>query len=157
MGHGRHSRSKTGVQNAYVPGPRPSTKARALAMWTPGIYAGRDVCRLFGRQFLGLGDPAADAAGQTDLFANVVRGLLVQFGELLIMEDAEVVELLLDGRRDAGELLEIVRLAARTGQRLVADVFRLRRRGHRFRNRLFGRAEVDAEFALRARNAVDGG
>src|SRR5712671_5836008 len=45
---------------------------------------------------LGLGHPAVGATWQPDLFADLVRGIVIEFGELPVMEDAEVVELLLD-------------------------------------------------------------
>ena len=45
-----------------------------------------------------------------------------ELGDLRVVEDAEVVELLLDRRRHAGKLLEIVGNAARTGQRLGIPV-----------------------------------
>ena len=72
---------------------------------------------------LRLGDPAVDAAGQSDLFADLVRRLGAELGDLPVVEDAEVVELLLDRRRHAGELLEVVGDAARPGQRLEAEAF----------------------------------
>src|ERR1700742_1295133 len=113
---------------------------------------------LFGRELLGLGDPAIDAAGQTDLFADIVRGLLVELGDLLIVEDAEIVELLLDRARNAGQLLEVVGDAARTGELLEAETFGCwRGRDLLGDDRLLLRADVDAEIALRARDAVDGG
>jgi hypothetical protein len=43
-----------------------------------------------------------------------------EFGKLLEVEDAEVVKLLLDRRRDTGKLFEIVGNAARPRQRLEA-------------------------------------
>ena len=49
-------------------------------------------------------------------------GLLVELGDLRIVEDAEIVELLLDRRRNAGQLLEIVGDAARPGQLLEAEI-----------------------------------
>ena len=54
------------------------------------------------RQFLGFGDPAVDAAGQAHLFANIMRRLFVELGDLREMENAEVVELLFDRRRHTG-------------------------------------------------------
>src|SRR4029078_9263811 len=77
--------------------------------------------QLFGRQFLGLGDPTLDAAGEPDFFADIVSGVGTEFGDLRIVEDADVVQLLLNRRRHTGELLQIVRDAARTGQRLEAE------------------------------------
>src|SRR6202030_1888571 len=52
----------------------------------------------FRRQLLRLGDPAFDAAGKPDLLADIVGGGRRQFGDLRVVEDAEVVELLLDRR-----------------------------------------------------------
>src|SRR4051794_7091112 len=67
---------------------------------------------------LGLGDPRVGPARQTNLFADLVRAVVVELGKLPVVEDAEVVELLLDRTRDAGELLEIVGGATRAGQSL---------------------------------------
>src|SRR5665213_2889164 len=75
---------------------------------------------------LGLGYPAIGAGGKSDLFTDLVRGVVVEFGQLPVVEDAEVVELLLDRAGHAGELLEIVGSRARPGQALEAR--RLRRR-----------------------------
>src|SRR5689334_7995260 len=111
---------------------------------------------LFGRQFLGLYDPAIDAAGQSDLFADVVRGLRIELGDLREVEDAEVVELLLDRRRHAGQLLEIVCNTARARQLLEAEIAgRGRGRNLFLHDRLFGSAGIDAHFTLRGRNSVD--
>ena len=74
----------------------------------------------FRDQRLGLRDPGIGPARKTDLFTDLVRGVVIEFGELPVMEDAEVVELLLDRTRHAGELLEVVGGAARTGQTLEA-------------------------------------
>src|SRR5690349_5290986 len=72
------------------------------------------------------------------------------------MEDAEIVELLLDGTRDARKLLEVVGGAARTREALEAGRL-LRRR----RNFLLGRmgrcADIDAGVTLRTRDSVDRG
>ena len=94
--------------------------------------------------------------GKPDLFADVVGGVGAELGDLRIVEDAEVVELLLDRGRHAGELLEIVGDAARTGQRLEAETLFLRLR-QILDDRLLGGAQIDAHAALRARNAVDRG
>src|SRR5258708_29590962 len=75
-----------------------------------------------GGEFLGLCDPAFHAAGQSDLLADLVRGLGRERGDLPIVEDAEVVELLLDRGRDMGELLEVVGDAARAGEDLVTRI-----------------------------------
>src|SRR5437773_1149914 len=92
-------------------------------------------------------------ARKTNLFADLVRGIVVELGELPVVEDAEVVELLLDRTRHAGELLEVVGGAARPGQALEAG------RLGSCRNFLAGRlnrgADVDAVVALGARDAVD--
>ena len=71
------------------------------------------------------------------------------------MEDAEIVELLLDRRRNAGQLLEIVGNAARTRRAARSRVGERRRVGSVSDDRLLGGADVDARLALRARNAVD--
>src|SRR3982751_4765451 len=69
---------------------------------------------------LGLGNPGIGAAGKPDFFADLVRGVVIELGELPVMEDAEVVELLLDRAGHAGQLLEIVGRTARTGKTLEA-------------------------------------
>src|SRR5436190_23562934 len=78
----------------------------------------------FRGQRLGLGNPAIGAARKSDLFTDLVRGVVVEFGELPVVEDAEIVELLLDRTRHAGELLEIVGGATRTCQTLEAGRLR---------------------------------
>src|SRR5437016_11365348 len=103
---------------------------------------------------LGLGHPAVGATWQSDLFADLVRGVVIEFGQLPVMEDAEVVELLLDRAGHSGELLEIVCGAARPRKTLEAGG----RRRHRsfLAGRLYGGTDVDSGFALRARNAING-
>src|ERR1700674_5630239 len=105
------------------------------------------------RELLGLGDPPLDPAGEPDSLADLVGVLRGDLGDLPEMEDAEIVEHLLDGRRYARELLEVVGDPARTGQRLETVADRLRR--HLLEDRLLGRAEIGAKLALRARDAVD--
>src|SRR5712664_2914484 len=102
---------------------------------------------------LGLGHPAVGAAWQSDLFADLVRGIVIEFGELPIMEDAEIVELLLDRAGHAGELLEVVGGTARPGKSLEAR--RLRRLRNFLADGMGGRADIDPGFALRTRDAVD--
>src|SRR5882724_6181161 len=102
--------------------------------------------RLLCGQLFGLGDPTLDAAGQSDLFANVVSRFRAELGDLRVMEDAEVVELLLDRRRNAGELLQVVGDAARAGQRLKAETLFLGLR-QILDDRLLGRTQVDAHAA----------
>src|SRR3954465_5523119 len=109
----------------------------------------------FRGQRLGLGNPGIGAARKTNLFTDLVRGIVVEFGELPGVEDAEVVELLLDRTRYAGELLEVVGGATRTGQTLEAG--RLGSCRNFLAGRLSGGADVDAVVALGARDAVDGG
>ena len=104
---------------------------------------------------LGLGHPAIGSARKSDLFADLVRGVVVEFGELPVVEDAEIVELLLDRAGHAGELFEIVGSPPRPGQTLEAR--RLRRYLNFFADRMSGSADVDAGIALRARNAIDDG
>src|SRR5580700_9009499 len=70
------------------------------------------ITRSLGGKLLGLRDPAFHAAGQPDLLADPVRGLGRERGNLPVVEDAEVVEFLLDRGRDVGELLEVVGNAA---------------------------------------------
>jgi hypothetical protein len=52
--------------------------------------------RLLRRQLFGLGDPTLDAAGQSNFFADIMSRFSAELGDLRIMEDAEVIELLLD-------------------------------------------------------------
>src|SRR6185503_768726 len=94
-------------------------------------------------------------ARKTNLFANLVRGIVVELGELPVVEDAEVVELLLDRTRHAGELLEVVGGAARTGKTLEAG--RLGSRRNFLAGWLDRSTDVDAVVALGTRDAVDGG
>ena len=119
----------------------------------PG-HAGYQLFR-FRDQRLGLSDPGIGAARKTNLFTDLVRGIVVELGELPIVEDAEVVELLLDRTRHAGELLEVVGGAARPGQTLEAA--RLGSCRNLLAGRLDGGADVDAVVALGALDAVDGG
>src|SRR5438477_4955893 len=105
-------------------------------------------------QFLGLGDPAFHAARQSDLLADIMRRGRRQIRDLLEMENAEIVELLLDRRRNAGQFLEIVGDPARPGQRLEAEL--VFRRGRNFFGNGFGlRADIDALRALRSGNPID--
>src|SRR5262249_54102857 len=90
---------------------------------------------LLGTKFLGLGDPAIDAARQADLFAHIVGGGRAEARNLPVMEDAHIVELFLNRRRHPGKLLKVVRDPARPGQRLKAKSIGLFRRnllGERF-------------------------
>src|SRR5512143_1539511 len=117
---------------------------------------GRTTTALLRRQFLGLGDPARHTARQADFLANVVSSLLVELGDLRVVENAEIVELLLDCRRNAGQFLEIVGDAAGARQLLEAEIGGGRRHGDLLRDdRLFGGADVNAHLTLRARNSVD--
>src|ERR1700676_774354 len=69
---------------------------------------------------LGLGYPAIGASRKSNLFADLVCGVVIEFSQLPIVEDAEIVELLLDRAGHAGELLEVVGAAARPGKTLEA-------------------------------------
>src|SRR3954452_21554530 len=69
--------------------------------------------RFFGRKLLRLLYPARHTARQADLFADAMRIRIVELGDLLVVEDAEIVELLLDRGGNTGELLEIVGNTAR--------------------------------------------
>src|SRR6187200_2143656 len=89
---------------------------------------------------LGLRDPAFDATGQSDFLADLVGGGGLEVCDLPIMEDAEIVELLFDRRRDPDKLLQVVGDAARAGQRLeLALVLR-----KLFHDRLRRRAGIDS-------------
>src|ERR1700682_3048185 len=104
---------------------------------------------------LGLGYPAIGARRKSDFFADLVGGVVIEFGELPIMEDAEVVELLLDCTGHAGELLEIIGSTTWAGQALEADG--LRRSRNFLADGMRGRPDIHTRIALRARNAVDHG
>src|SRR5262249_5113383 len=108
-------------------------------------------------QFLGLSNPAVDAAGQTDFFAHFIGGGRAQSGTFPEVENAEVIELLLDCRRDAMQLLEVIRNAAGARQTLEPEptISLLRRNVLDYRR--FSRADVDPHFALRARDPIDRG
>src|SRR5579864_9251486 len=69
--------------------------------------------RSLGRELLGLGDPALHAARQADVLADLVGRIGPERGDLPIVEDADVVELLLDRGRDMAKLLEVVGDATR--------------------------------------------
>src|ERR1700730_13615722 len=97
---------------------------------------------------LGLGHPAIGARRKSDFFADLVGGVVIEFGELPIVEDAEVVELLLDRAGHAGELLEGVGSPPCHGQALEAD--RLRRGRNFLPNWMGGGADIHARIALRA-------
>src|ERR1700758_782566 len=101
---------------------------------------------------LGACDPGVRTARQADLFADLVRGIVIELGELPVMENAEIVELLLDRTGNARKLLEVVGGAARTGESLESRRCRGR---DLFGRRLCGRADIDARVALRTRDAVD--
>src|SRR6185437_3524972 len=108
------------------------------------------------RQFLRLGDPAVDAAGKPNFFAEIVSGFRVELGELRIVEDTEIVQLLFNRWRDAGQLLEIIRTATRPGQLLEAKITGCRCRRYRLGNdRLLGRADINAHLTLSTGNSVD--
>src|SRR5215471_13086897 len=97
--------------------------------------------KLLGAEFLGLGDPAIDAARQADLLADIVGSGRAKACDLPVMEDAQIVELLLDRRRYAGKLLEVVGNTAGPGQRLEAQSIGLIG-PHILGNRLLGSADV---------------
>ena len=52
--------------------------------------------------------------GKSDLLADIVGGGGAQFGNLLEVENSEVVELFLDSRRYGGKLFKIIGDAARS-------------------------------------------
>src|ERR1700741_3146936 len=119
--------------------------------WWPELVRPTQLFRFCGQR-LGLGHPGIGPAGQTDLFADLVGGVGVDLGELPVVEDAEIVELLLDRARHARELLEIVGGAARTGKALEAA---RRSRRQVLAQRTGGSADIDAGIALGTRDAVD--
>src|ERR1043166_8780839 len=58
---------------------------------------------LLGDELFRLRDPAFDAAGQSDLLADLLGIGAAKLGDLRVVEYAEVVELLLDRAGDAGQ------------------------------------------------------
>src|SRR5579863_8175355 len=127
-------------------------QCRKIEIADRNIPAGPSLFR-FRDKDLGLGHPAIGPARKPNLFADMVGGVVIELGELPIVENAEIVELLLDRAGHAGELLQIVGSATRPGKTLEAQSLRCGRyllaRGMR------GSADIDPGFALRARNAVD--
>src|SRR5581483_11464987 len=100
----------------------------------------------FGGQYLGLGHPGIGPARKANFFTDLVGGIVIEFGKLPVMENAEIVELPFDSARYAGELLEIVGRAARASEALEAGCGR----GGRdfFACRMCGGSDIDARFAL---------
>src|SRR5260221_1268740 len=78
-------------------------------------------------QLFRLRDPALHPAGQSDLLTDRAGSVGPEPRDLPVVEDTEVIELLLDRRRDMVQLLEIVGDAARSGQHLVTGTFGCRR------------------------------
>src|ERR1700761_5000787 len=77
--------------------PPPTDAVTGICWWCrPEIPAGIWLFRFSGKR-LGLRHPGVGAGRQADFFADLVGGVVVQFGKLPVMEDAEIVELLLDG------------------------------------------------------------
>src|SRR4051812_24339058 len=107
----------------------------------------------FSGEGFGLCHPRIGAAWKTNFFADLVRRVVIEFGELPVMEDAQIVELLLDRTGNAGELLQIIGGAARSGETLEAD--RLRRCRDCLTRWMRRSADIDSRVALCARNAVD--
>src|SRR5579871_786812 len=127
---------------------------RSLLRSDGRLEAGHRICLFrFCGQRLGLSDPGIGAARQADFFADLVRGVVAELGELPVMENAEVVELLLDGAGHSGELLEIVGRTTRTRQALETRSL-LRERQFLARG-MGGGSDVDPHLALGAGNAVD--
>src|SRR5262249_50739030 len=58
---------------------------------------------------------------QADLLADIMGGGRAEAGDLPIVEDAQIVELLLDRGRHPGKLLEVVGDPTWTGQRFKAQ------------------------------------
>src|SRR3977135_3003718 len=106
----------------------------------------------FGGHRLGLGDPAVGTARKSNLFTDLVRGVVIEFGELPVVEDAKIVELLLDRAGHAGKFFQVVGSDTRAGKALEAD--RLRRRRDFLAHRMRRGADIDAGLTLRPRNAV---
>src|SRR5882724_13004126 len=70
--------------------------------------------KLLGGELFRLGDPAFDAGRQADFLADLLGIRPAKLGELPVVENAEIVELLFDRRRDMRQLLQVVRDAARS-------------------------------------------
>src|SRR6202000_2739868 len=87
--------------------------------------------------------------------ADLVGGVVSALRQLPVVEDAEIVELLLDRAGHSGELLEIVRGTARPGKALEAG--RSLWRGFLRGDRTGRGPDIDSGIALSARNAVDRG
>src|ERR1700688_629094 len=132
------------------PGPWPSCTYQGPIPDRPRDRKGAGENSL-GGEVLGLCDPAFHAAGQDDLLADLVRGLGRERGDLPIVEDAEVVELLLDRGRDVGEFLEVVGDPTGSGEDLVTRI--VGRRRQIFDDRLVGGSGVHSHIALGTRNA----
>src|SRR5258706_10508920 len=130
------------------PRRRPPPAIAISGSWWPERPASAFALFRFRGHRLGLGHPAVGSARKSDLFADLVRGVVIEFGQLPVMEDAEIVELLFDRTGHAGELLEIVGGTARPGQTLEAR--RLRGSRNLFADGMGRRADVDPGFALRA-------
>ena len=101
----------------------------------------------------GLGDPAValDAAVQLEVAVELGDVARLHGGELPVVEDAGLVELLLELRADAVELGQIVRSAARGGEALEllacsAGGGRIVRR-QLLGDRVLGGADIDARGA----------
>src|SRR5215210_2403149 len=107
----------------------------------------------FRGQGLGLGHPRIGARRKSDLFADLMGGIVIEFSQLPEVENAEIIKLLFDRPRDAGKLLEIVSGASRPGETLEAG--RLRRRRNFLAERLGGSADIDPRFTLCTGDAVD--
>ena len=110
----------------------------------------------------GLGDPAValDAAAELQVVVDLLDLFRRHRGDLPIMEDAGIIELLDDLRADAVQLGEIVRRAARRGQQLETSAFAStspRRAPADPRHGRLHLADIDAASALAARNAVERG
>src|SRR5579862_4929158 len=95
------------MDSGFAPEPAIGPATSGRTRWArPGMTFG--VLFRFRRQLFRLGDPAFDAAGKPDLLADIVGSRRRQRGDLRVVEDAEVVELLLDHRRDTRQLFQIV-------------------------------------------------
>src|SRR4029077_10808036 len=74
-----------------------------LEFGRPEFPADASLLRFRGKG-LGLRYPGIRPARQADFFANLVGCFVVEFGELPVVENTEIVELLLDRTRDAWKL-----------------------------------------------------
>src|ERR1700732_4465465 len=95
----RSGRTRRGHSLRRCPPPAITSVGKLVAGRRPPPFA----LLGFRGQRLGLGYPAIGAGRKPDLFADLMGGIVIEFGQLPVVEDAEVVELFLDRAGHAGE------------------------------------------------------